>query len=363
MLSVHVGYDGATSNPGQLMALVRDDSNGAGYAEVIGGTCDDNNWHLFTITRTGGTLQLYMDGVSQGSSTGAGAAAAITTNTRNIGRDGTWVTAGYGNADRQFLAATLDELRISRTIRSADWIITDYNTQSAPASTYSLGAQTATSGGNGTKVVAEACDDGNVTNGDGCTNRARLRPASAAPARCPAFAPPPVATASRPGRKRATTATPPAVTAAARVRSTPPTRARGRRPASARSRASTTTRPSPSTAPRWARRRHPPRCRLTRCCSASTDTSLRTIANGGRVRNASAHDLIFRGVDTTTCGGPVACTMAHEIESYNPATGQLVAWVNIPVLTRADQHRQHRHPDQMFGQHGDLDVYQQLSST
>ncbi len=63
-----------------------------------------------------------------------------------------------------------------------------------------------------------------------------------------------------------------------------------------------------------------------------TDTSLRTIANGGRVRDANAHDLIFRAVDTTTCGGPVACTMAHEIESYNPVTGQLVAWVNIPTL-------------------------------
>ncbi len=63
-----------------------------------------------------------------------------------------------------------------------------------------------------------------------------------------------------------------------------------------------------------------------------TDSSLKTLANGGRVRNTNGYDIVFRGLDTTTCGGPSACTFAHEIEKYDGTTGQLVAWVNVPAL-------------------------------
>jgi cysteine-rich repeat protein len=362
VLSVHVGFDGGTSNPGHLMALVRDDSNGAGYAEVIGGTCDDNNWHMFTITRTGGTLQLYMDGVSQGSNTGAGAAAAITTNTRNLGRDGTWVTAGFGNADQQFLAGTIDELRISRTIRSADWITTDYNTQSAPASTFSLGAETLVTCGNGTKVVTEACDDGNLTNGDGCTNTCTIE----AGFNCTGTMPSVCTTTCGDGVKAGAEAcddgngtsgdgcTACTVDAAYFCTGTAPSMCTFARfdyyKTITIDRTKVGTAASPTTLSSYP------------MLFSVTDTSLRTIANGGRVRNASAHDLIFRAVDTTTCGGPVACTMAHEIESYNPATGQLVAWVNIPVL-RARTNTANTVIRIMFGNMAISTSTQQVSST
>jgi hypothetical protein len=56
-----------------------------------------------------------------------------------------------------------------------------------------------------------------------------------------------------------------------------------------------------------------------------TDPDLRTLANGGRVRSASGHDVVFR----TASGLP----LDHEVETYLPATGQLVAWVRLPSLS------------------------------
>ena len=72
-----------------------------------------------------------------------------------------------------------------------------------------------------------------------------------------------------------------------------------------------------------------------------TDTNLETVANGGHVAsyNASTNnpwDLVFFGLDDTTCGGVAGsspCKLSHEIELYNQATGQLIAWVLVPSIT------------------------------
>lgn len=61
-----------------------------------------------------------------------------------------------------------------------------------------------------------------------------------------------------------------------------------------------------------------------------TDTALRTTANGGKIRNASGHDLIFTSSDPTS---PVQ--LDHEVESYTASTGQIVIWTRIPTLTTA----------------------------
>ena len=60
--------------------------------------------------------------------------------------------------------------------------------------------------------------------------------------------------------------------------------------------------------------------------SLPNDASLLArVAAGGR-------DIVFRGEDTTTCGGPATCVLSYEIERYDSATGTLVAWVRVPSV-------------------------------
>jgi hypothetical protein len=63
-----------------------------------------------------------------------------------------------------------------------------------------------------------------------------------------------------------------------------------------------------------------------------TALNLRSTANGGLVTSSQGHDILFRDEDPTTCSGPAACRLDHEIESYDPVTGTLVAWVRVPTL-------------------------------
>src|SRR4029077_585126 len=171
-LDIHVGYNGVTTNTNKMSVLLRDDTGGT-YAQVNGATAvNDGVWHHFAVTRSGGTIEVYVDGASIGTGTGAGAAGAITTGStgyQNIGRDGMWVQSTYGMLDDRYLGATFDEFRISNTVRAAEWIKTDYNTQGTPASTYALGTEQNVTCGNGTKAGAEGCDDGHIVSGDGCS--------------------------------------------------------------------------------------------------------------------------------------------------------------------------------------------------
>lgn len=62
--------------------------------------------------------------------------------------------------------------------------------------------------------------------------------------------------------------------------------------------------------------------------SLPNDASLLArVAAGGR-------DIMFRGEDDTTCGGPGTspCLLSHEIEFWDGATGTLVAWVRVPSV-------------------------------
>jgi uncharacterized delta-60 repeat protein len=61
-----------------------------------------------------------------------------------------------------------------------------------------------------------------------------------------------------------------------------------------------------------------------------TDVDLAHTSSGGQVTDLGGDDIIFVGYDEVTCGGPSSCTLAHEIERYDSATGELVAWVNVP---------------------------------
>jgi len=56
------------------------------------------------------------------------------------------------------------------------------------------------------------------------------------------------------------------------------------------------------------------------------DRNLATVTNGGFVQNVNGFDIIF--VNSTE-----TAKLDHEIEYYNPVTGEIVMWVRIPTLS------------------------------
>ncbi|MGO8758759.1 MAG: DUF2341 domain-containing protein, partial [Terracidiphilus sp.] len=62
---------------------------------------------------------------------------------------------------------------------------------------------------------------------------------------------------------------------------------------------------------------------------STTDSLLATTANGGHVQNANGYDFIF----TSDPAGQNR--LPYEMEEYNPLTGQVVAWVQIPTLSHS----------------------------
>ena len=62
---------------------------------------------------------------------------------------------------------------------------------------------------------------------------------------------------------------------------------------------------------------------------STTDPLLATVANGGHLANPNGYDLIF----TSDAAGKNQ--LPYEIEEYNPATGQLIAWIGVPNLSHS----------------------------
>ncbi len=57
-----------------------------------------------------------------------------------------------------------------------------------------------------------------------------------------------------------------------------------------------------------------------------TDPNLKTVANGGSVGKSDGTDILFTDSTSTV-------KLNHELESYNPATGQVQAWVQVPFIS------------------------------
>ena len=89
-------------------------------------------WHLVTATRSGTTLQLYLDAASVGTPATV-SSGAITTDMRNLGSEGRWVQDNFTTPTTNiYFAASMDEARASNVARDIDWITTDYNNQNSP---------------------------------------------------------------------------------------------------------------------------------------------------------------------------------------------------------------------------------------
>ena len=56
-----------------------------------------------------------------------------------------------------------------------------------------------------------------------------------------------------------------------------------------------------------------------------TQNYLRSIANGGHVENPNGYDILFTDLNGSQ--------LNHQVEAYYPVTGNLVAWVRVPILS------------------------------
>ncbi len=56
------------------------------------------------------------------------------------------------------------------------------------------------------------------------------------------------------------------------------------------------------------------------------DNDLRHTSNGGKVTNINGFDIVF----TSSNGSTI---INHQVERYNPVTGELIAWVKIPLVS------------------------------
>ena len=108
-----------------------------GNGKVSGSGLTDDSWNYIVLTYvSGGTngVIFYINGSAQASvATYTGAVASHSNDA--MGTDGS-----------NYAKAIMEEFRVSGSVRSADWITTEYNNQSAPSTFTTIGTET-TSGG------------------------------------------------------------------------------------------------------------------------------------------------------------------------------------------------------------------------
>lgn len=109
-----------------FMELNPNVSNPATFAESL---MTDGNWHYLVGTGDSSGAKIYLDGTLMASGTSG-------TFTADASKTIYMATSGSGTAVQE------DEIRVSNIVRSADWITTEYNNQSAPSSFYTVGGET-----------------------------------------------------------------------------------------------------------------------------------------------------------------------------------------------------------------------------
>jgi parallel beta-helix repeat protein len=120
-------YDGTGNVPIALYEGVR-------WIPATGKTYGTGWHHAILVIDASGHPIMYVDGASIYSDTGVAPAAPASSIT---------YIGGYtGSASEQrHFSGTVDEVRISGAVRSADWISTEYNNQNSPSTFYTVGAE------------------------------------------------------------------------------------------------------------------------------------------------------------------------------------------------------------------------------
>jgi Concanavalin A-like lectin/glucanases superfamily len=136
--------DTSNASPGYELLLHSTDPNGpwlaqldsAGGNDSVNGRTNvsDGNWHLLTVVRQGTKLHAFED-TAEGTPTNLTAANDLS-NALAL-RFGAAADSTVG----QFFNGSEDEVRLSSTARSADWILTDFASQKAGSTLVQMGAE------------------------------------------------------------------------------------------------------------------------------------------------------------------------------------------------------------------------------
>jgi hypothetical protein len=273
----------------------------------------NNAWHKIDVTMDNNSkaLAIYVDGVLNVSGTSA-SSASTTNNNLYIGE--------YGGGGYNY-QGLLDEVRISNTIRSAAWIATEYNNESSPSTFLSEGSQQ-----NSGAVTAPAFSPVGGT----YTSAQTVTISSTTPGASIRY----TTNGSTPSETAGTLYSGP-ITVASATTINAIAYESGMIDSAVSSATYTITGLSwYNTA--WAHRK-PITIHHAGVSGASnlvnfpvlvsvTDPNLMSVANGGNVAQSNGNDILFTASDGAT-------KLAHEIETYNPSTGQLIAWVSVPTLS------------------------------
>jgi RHS repeat-associated protein len=112
-------------------------SHGGASNQIVTSTAyNDNNWHFAVDTYTNGTEELYVDGQLAGSQQ----VSQVGYNLAYGYFIGTGETANWPAANGSWLYfnGALDEVSVSNSARSGDWVQAEYSNQSSPSTFYSV---------------------------------------------------------------------------------------------------------------------------------------------------------------------------------------------------------------------------------
>ena len=108
----------------------------------------NSNWHFLVGVWNGTSGSLYVDGALAATKTIT--AASTTSGTLDIG--------AFGDIGSYGFTGSMQELRLSRTVRSSQWLLTEYNNENSPNTFYAVGGQVG-----GVESIPEQLGEGTTT--------------------------------------------------------------------------------------------------------------------------------------------------------------------------------------------------------
>ncbi|MHA1913418.1 MAG: DUF2341 domain-containing protein [Promethearchaeota archaeon] len=130
----HVWMLGTDTTPNRLRGRIKtgtSDSSGTSTVVATSGDLSTGTWYLTTLVYDGSNIRFVLDGNPVGSFSKSG-----------LLRVNSWpITIGNSPSGSRSLDGIVDEVRISSTVRSNDWLKTEYDNQNDPSSFGTVGEE------------------------------------------------------------------------------------------------------------------------------------------------------------------------------------------------------------------------------